>query len=177
MDNFEKIKMHKRPTGISVLAILFVISGTGILILQILFVRRFGEVSEMIGVSPWYYYLSVGYLGLLYLFSGILMWKGDRRGWWLGAYSQLYGILRSANVLLTIPSLIEQYGMPSADISTHYTKHLIRIVLYLLIFLYFYKTNVLAYFGLTGISRAKSAAYLIGVIVVTAVIGMVGSLF
>jgi hypothetical protein len=121
------------------------------------------EVSNALGVPPALLVLSVAFLAILYLVSGIGMWRGTRWGWWLGAFSYSYAVARAASGLLFVSGFSGGLeGLTDADYRKLGIKFSGRIVVSSLLFLYFFKSTVLAFFGLETLSKAKATAALIG---------------
>jgi len=153
--------MNERPVGISILAVLHAIGGVGLLVLQVVFflVPPVSESASSVGISP--AVLAIGFMLLagLGLSSGIGMWLGTRWGWWCGALYYVYSVARNFNAFLLVADLAE--GPRSREYYS--AKFGGRVIVNFLIFLYFFKSNVLAYFGMTGFGKLKAVGILIAI--------------
>ncbi|HTU27567.1 MAG TPA: hypothetical protein VMF30_19310 [Pirellulales bacterium] len=161
--------MNKRPIGISILAVLHVIGGVVLVGLLLLLVAKFENLSPLaadLGVSAPMFVASIVLLTLLTFAAGIGMWRGARWGWWTGAFYYLYSIVRHAGAIWLVYRLRDTLaGLPGGSETAH--KQMIkfagRIIVSALIFAYFFKPSVLAYFRLEQFGRAKAIGILAAV--------------
>lgn len=160
----EKLPENPRPVGITILSVLYFLSGIAILAIPFLFQGASLKGFESIGVSEIGAYLSIGFLALLGIFAGIGMWIGKKWGWWLGAFYILYSIARNTNALIMIPSVVEQYGAQDIEVTSFYIKHGGRVIFHSLLLLYFFKGNVVEYFSVGGTSPWKRFGVLLGIL-------------
>lgn len=154
--------MNKRPTGITILSILALTGGIGMILTQIIFHSNLYDLSTDLGISSIVLFLSVLSLGLLSISSGIGMWLGKKWGWWLGTFYYVYAVLRYVNSIITITNTSDHLEYSAHGIENYIIKHMVRIVIHTLIFLYFFKDNVMEYFNLLHYSKIKSALIVIG---------------
>jgi hypothetical protein len=157
---------RQRPLGISILAILHF--GGGILLgaLQFPLLANFDELQgplRTVGLAPVLLVIGVGFLALLAIAAGVGMWLGRKWGWWLGTFYYVYAIARNAAALVTVANMADELAAGPHGPGYYYVKHAGRIVVHLLILLYFFKGNVLHYFGLEKLSKWKSISALVGV--------------
>ncbi len=132
-------------------------------IMQLGFASRLAEGFGAVGVSAVVAHLAVGFLALLGLGAGYGMWTAKRWGWWLGAFYLTYSVARSANALITLPGLIENAGLSSAEAAPHFIKFAGRIIVHSLICWYFFSEGVERYFQVVEASRLKRLGKLVGV--------------
>lgn len=100
----------KRPVGITILAVLYFLSGVAILGMQVAFYRQLNEGLGGVGVSTVVAQLGIFFLAALGLAAGTGMWLAKRWGWWLGAFYLTYSVARSINALIVLPGLLEAAG-------------------------------------------------------------------
>lgn len=136
-----------RPTGISILAVLYLIGGASVLAAQIFLSGLITKGASAIGVSNVHAMLGFAFLGTIGVVSAIGMWTGKKWGWWLGAFYLFYSVARNAEAFLMIPTLLESLGMPEGGVTKHYVKHGGRVIIHSLLILYFFKSSVVDYFG------------------------------
>ena len=153
----------ERPLGISILAVLHFIGGVLLSIAAVYGVMnsgdpRFAEALATIGVSPLLVLLAVLLLIVLSVASAIGMWIGARWGWYLGSFYYSYAIVRNILALVTIGILAD--SIPDADPARpltgpggYFAKYSIRLVISLLIYLYFFNANIRSYFRLETVSK------------------------
>ncbi|MDA8229572.1 MAG: hypothetical protein M0T74_18090 [Desulfitobacterium hafniense] len=159
----------QRPIGVAIFSVLNLIGGFGLLGLQLILGSSFGEISESMGISNRVLEMSVLFLAVIGILSGIGMWLGTKWGWWLGAFYYSYGIFRDGSTLISILSIGEDLVIEGdRGIEYHIVKYAIGALLYTLVFLYFFKGNVLNHFDLSGLAKARA----IGIIAtINAVLG------
>ncbi len=152
------------PTGVAILAILHLVGGTLLFGAQ-LFLWFHSESLEdslrFIGIAPAALIVSVAFLSLLTVASGIGMWMGKKWGWWLASFYYVYGVFRNAAALATIHTLADQLGDSVRGPGFYAVKHSVRILVHLLLLAYLLKGNVLHYFGLETMSKVKAIGILI----------------
>lgn len=156
----------KRPVGITILAILFLVGGIGIVALGVglfLFLPSddggIDRVLDVLGANRLSLFLGFGVLAALGIAGGVGMLRGAAWGWWIGGFYSVYAIARNAMAALALPEIAESaaaLGEPDPDLTKHYIKFIGRVVINLLLVLYFYRLKVLSYFGLVGLSRMKA---------------------
>ena len=154
--------MKERPIGISILSVLYILGGLAILVMQLFLSGAISEGMESIGISGLYSLFAIGFLGFLGLSAGIGMWTGKRWGWYLGTFYLLYSVARSTNAILMIPSLVEQFGAPEGGVDKYYIKYGGRIFFHSLLTLYFFKGNVVEFFGVGNTNPWKRFGILFG---------------
>lgn len=156
--------MRQRPLGISILAILHLAGGVLLCALQIPLLAAVGELQDPLraaGVPPILLVLGMLFLAVLGITAGVGMWLGKQWGWWFGAFYYVYGVARNAPALGTVAELADDLPEGARGPGYYYAKHGMRILVHLLILLYFFKGNVLAYFGLEEQSKWKAVSALV----------------
>jgi len=158
----------ERPTGISILSVLHIISGiSGLALFAFLLSRlndpRMREGLDAIGIPFSLFVFVVGFLSLLILASGIGMRRSAKWGWYLGSFLYTYSIVTDVNALFTIGDILSTFPIEEAAKATHsagyyYVKFGIRLVLGVLIYLYFFKQIVRTYFGLQNTKKWPAVA-------------------
>ncbi|MCD4728026.1 MAG: hypothetical protein K8R46_10210 [Pirellulales bacterium] len=149
-----------RPGGISILSWLFMIGGligAPICVLSTLMGASNADAQEhsrLIGITPISLCLWMVFFYVLVFINGIGTWKGRKWGWYLGSSLYMYSILRNANAMFFIPAVTSSVSPDDLANMSHgptyyFVKHAIRVVVPLLIYLYFFKRNVRPYFDLS----------------------------
>ncbi|MCP4104639.1 MAG: TRAP transporter small permease [Desulfobacteraceae bacterium] len=166
--DYEKEMKLLRPTGISILSWLHIIGGVlGIVIF--ISVKEssqwFGDSLKILGLTQpilVIYVLSLFSIGIA---SGIGMLNGKRWGWHWGAFYYIFSVASSLNSLIMIPTLMST--VDPAEIlhepSYYYIQSGCRLIIHLLIYLYFYKKNVRIFFGLADQNKWKAILSQIGI--------------
>jgi hypothetical protein len=128
-----------------------------------------------IGIPPVLLIIGVVFLAILTISSGVGMWMGTKWGWWLAAFYYVYSIFRNGSALFTVIAMADQLDGDSRGPEYFMIKHGGRIVVHFLLFLYFFKGNVLEFFGLEGLSKAKAVGILVGIcIAITVAMSAIG---
>lgn len=161
--------MNKRPVGVTILAVLNLLGGLALLLMQTILWNKLGEGLQSIGISSAVGFAALVFLGVLGVSAGIGMLTGKRWGWWVGAFCLCYSVARNLNALIMIPSLVEQHGAPDASVAKFYVKFAGRAIINSLLALYFFKANVVEYFRVGEIAAWKRFTILLA-----ATIGIMG---
>lgn len=161
------LTVRDRPLGITILSILHFVGGVALAIglVAFAFVRVDPQVTQAlseIGIPLPLLIAGIGFLAVLGIASAIGMWKGKTWGWYLGSFSFAYAIVRNVNALVAVYDLsnvlpAEELADASRGPGYYYMKFGIRTVVSLLLFMYFFKANVRAYFGLVEARLWKAA--------------------
>lgn len=151
---------RERPTLVTLLAVLQILSGGALLVMAAAFAPRLGPLALLLGFSPSYVAVSLLFLGGLGLAAGIGMWRGARWGWWLAAFYFAYAIYRNTNVLVTIPTILDQLVGETGSTNSYYGKHGARILLNAGLLYYMFQDDILAYFGLRRMHRGQALGWL-----------------
>lgn len=97
------------------IAIWIAIAAVIVLVAQVALFSRLDDVSSLIGVSSYFFQAAVTFLGVLSLATAVGMFLGKKWGWWLALFYFAYEITRNMNAMLSIPSIVEQYGDVSSQ--------------------------------------------------------------
>lgn len=168
-----------RPGGITALSVLHIVGGVVLFVLPFI---MFGELDEIggfmadLGIPPALLLISFLLLAGLSLGSGIGMWRGAGWGWWLASFYYIYGVFRNIGALLNIWAIAPELEAVGREVEFYYVKHGLRAAVHLLIFLYFFKDNVLDYFGKRGINKRKAILVMTGICVALTILGSIMSL-
>ena len=160
--------MKNRPVGVTIFAILHLIGGVllvGVLLfgLPMLFANldRVTQVLDKIGVPLIVFVAGLLLLAGITLASGIGLWLGTRWGWWCTTFFYVYSIARNANAFLTVSFFADALEGGSRSPEYYYAKFGGRVILHFLFFLYFFKANVLEYFGMENLHKGKAVGILV----------------
>jgi len=158
--------MNERPIGVTILAVLHVVGGVILLGAQVLLLANLDRVSasmSSVGIPPALLVFGVMLLAGIALASGVGMWLGTPWGWWCATFYYVYSIARNANALLMVSDFAEELEAGSRGAGYYYVKFGVRVIVHALILLYFFKSNVVEYFGVTDVHKGKALGKLIGV--------------
>lgn len=158
--------MNDRPAGVSILAVLHLIGGVLLLGAQVLLLANFDRLQEgmyAVGIPPVLLVFGVMLLAGIALASGIGMWLGTRWGWWCATFYYVYSIARNANAFLMVSDLSDALEGGTRGPGYYYAKFGGRVVVHFLLLLYFFKSNVVAYFGMDDVHKGKAVGILIAV--------------
>lgn len=170
----------KRPIGITILSILHIAGGAIGTIFILLFLLLFQNKPESIdaltriGIPPVLLIIAIVFLLVLISLSGIGMLTGKKWGWFLGAFYYAYGVVRNLSAIFAVSGLFGSFSALELSEMTHgpvfyYTKYGIRLVVSVLIYIYFFKQNVRMYFDLHS-GRRWVAAIAHGIICIGIVV-------
>ncbi len=140
--------MKTRPLGITILSILFIIGGSGMLIL-FLSTQKI-DIKSVASLSSTVMFNGV-LLGVWALVAGIGMWFGKKWGWWLGATYLSYSVFRNINVLFTIFTMLGEFPIETR----HIVKPLGRVLIHASICTYCFKDAILEFFGFSTERKGK----------------------
>jgi hypothetical protein len=168
MSQYVESQMGKRPLGITLLGVLYTVFGllgaagcAALLIfpsmpaLQIVRV-----VLAQLGLASTVQLIWGGVVSLLCLAAGLGLWSADPWGWWLGGLLTAYSGLESGAVLMGAVGLMQQpdtlaVGTPLV------IRYGAQTFLAVMVFLYYFKRNVIEYVGLRRQSKLAALAILI----------------
>jgi hypothetical protein len=177
----------KRPKGISILAVLHLIGGVIGAIAIIPLVLTFIEVPEAsqaldeMGIPPISVLINLTFILIITIASGIGMWRGKRWGWYLGSFYYLYSVFRNASALISLPRMLayippEEMENAQHQPSFYYAKHIGRVIVHFLFYLYFFKGNVREFFSITEQKKWQPIAIEFGICVAISGIGILLSI-
>jgi hypothetical protein len=173
-----------RPIGISILSWLHIIAGTGggavslLLLLSMSGNPRTQEVLAALGIPPPLLAISVALIFGTTLASGVGMWKGRPWGWYIGSFVYAYSVTRNVIALFSVHSILDSLPPDAVANSSHgpeyyYLKYGARVLVQFLIYLYFFKSNVRSFFGLSEAKKWKPVLAHVGICLVVVVLSNV----
>jgi hypothetical protein len=152
----------RRPIGLSILAFFHGLGSVGILLFLVVLAGTRGthDWAERAGLSLALVVIAGLVCGALGLASAYGMWTGARWGWWLSSW---YYVTDGVGHTLALASTPLQFRRLDADALTEFlVKHCVRLLISLLLVLYFFRRNVLRFFGLESLKKWKAVGILIG---------------
>lgn len=172
------VEPHRRPTnrplGVSILAVLHFLGGVMLLGSQFYLFANLQAMEQSlrsIGVSPVLLVVSATFLAVLAIASGVGMWVGAKWGWWCALFYYVYSIIRNSSALLTVVAMAGEIEGGTRTPEYYMVKHGGRIIVSVLLCLYLFKGNVLAFFDLETLSKPKAMGIVVGMgIAITAAI-------
>jgi hypothetical protein len=133
---------------------------------QFLMFANLGAMEESlraIDMPPVLLIMGVMFLAVLAIASGVGMWRGAKWGWWLASFSYVYSIFRNGSALLTVVAMADELEGGARGPEYYFVKHTVRIIVHFLLFLYFFKKNVLDFFGLQTLNKSQAISILCGI--------------
>jgi len=167
--------MKKRPGFITLVAVLYVFSGIGILGMQIWSLINQPELANSIGVSSFLLTTVITFMGIIILIAGIGMFKGERWGWFVSLYYQAFNIGRNALAGVYIFMSRDELIFAGANLSKHYIKFSGRVLIGVAILYYFVSGPVMEYFEINQSKKISYVMKTIGIVILTLIIRDVSS--
>ncbi|MFB9326162.1 hypothetical protein ACFFSY_09585 [Paenibacillus aurantiacus] len=158
---------YDRPMGVTLLAILLLVSGGAMAITQVMNFNALNEASDVLGVSSTFLQISVAFIGGLGIAAAAGMWFGLRWGWWLALFYFAYAICRNVNVMITIFSLADELG----STMTYYIKYGIRVAWNAFLIAYLCRETASWYFKTNDTKKWKPLAAAFGAAIALFVVG------
>lgn len=163
------VEPHRRPThrplGVSILAVLHFFGGIVLFGSQFYLFANLQSMEQSlrsIGVSPVLLVVSATFLAVLAIASGVGMWVGAKWGWWCALFYYVYSIIRNSSALLAVVAMADELEGGTRGPEYYMIRHGGRIIVSALLFLYFFKGNVLAFFDLETLSKPKAIGIVVG---------------
>jgi Flp pilus assembly protein TadD len=154
---------NRRPKGLTFLGALHVVGGIATIVAVVLGSDLISNTLSGSGFDSQKSIVLAILHGLLSIAAGIGILLGKPWGWWLAAYSYLYGILRNISGVLAIPQMVASFGEPADGVVYTYMRVLGKTGVGVLVTVYWFSRGILAHFGLAYISRLKAFIALVGV--------------
>jgi uncharacterized membrane protein YkvI len=166
---------YDRPLGVSLIAILLVLSGAGVLITQFLNFGKLNGAASDLGYSSVLFQGAICFLGVIGLSAGIGAWLGKKWGWWLAIFYFAYAIVREINVLVTIPGLFEQLNSAKqgVGIGGTYVKYGVRVLWDAFLLYYLCRENPTLFFQTADVKRWKALLLVFAISIVIFAVGSV----
>jgi len=146
------------PLGITILIWLHLIKGMVFAVALIMPWFKETDVTgnvEKAGLSPTLVVLGVLLVSILCLGSGLGMMLHKTWGWYLAVYYYIHSIFRNGYTFYIVSQLADPTELGDRGPEYYYIKYGAIVVVHFLIFLYLFKSNVLHFFGLGTVSKAK----------------------
>lgn len=157
------VKEKQRPIGITILSVLSLIGGIGMVGVLMIYGKNLMGVTSIFNISALMIIGSVLFLGLWAIGSGVGMLLGKKWGWWMAGVYYVYAILRYLNVLVTVFSLADDLEATTSSIEYNFVKFSARIAGQIFVLSYLFKDHVREYFDVEQVSKLKAILYLIGI--------------
>jgi hypothetical protein len=153
------MEAHDRPPGIVLLSTIYLVSGVsigGVLIASIFkpeFARGFAERAPT-GSAVVLLIAGVIVLSALSIETAAGLWQRAKWAWFLGSFWYAFAIVRDVSAIVVINYYSHLPSVLDAARATNERAHLTgaltgRVVASVLLYYYFFKSNVRAYFDLT----------------------------
>ena len=120
-------------------------------------------MMRAIGIPPVFLIIGGLFLAILTFATGIGLWLGTKWGWWLASFYCVYSIFRNCTGMLNALVAIDQFEGSSRGPEYYMVKHVGRIVVYFLLYLYLFKGNVLEYFRSKTVNKGLATSILFGI--------------
>lgn len=151
--------MSRRPLGISILAILYILNLVSFVIIFASTVFVSGNLPTQVSKTNVLILIGMSFLyRLVSAAAGISLWKGMKNGWYLAFYFQTCAMINS------IISLLDQFKQPQGDMG-RLIAGLLGIMVSAGICRYFLDNHVLKYFDLQDIAGRKKIALIMKVLI------------
>jgi len=168
MSQYVESQMGKRPLGVTLLGVLYTVLGllgaagcAALLVFPTMpALQTVRALLAQLGLASTVLLIWGGVLSLLYLAAGLGLWSADPWGWWLGGLLTAYSALESGAVLLGAVGLMQQPAIGAAA-TPLVIRYGVQTFGALLVFLYYFKRNVIEYVGLRRQSKLAALAILI----------------
>lgn len=154
MDISQKPRM---PVGLKILVALQIIGGTGLLYIfaSKMFWNELPAVERDSGFSGIILVVSISFLIFLDFSAAIGAILRKKWGWFFGAFYFAHSIMRYSNTILTATFIADELQATNDELLKVYFKYGGRIIVNSLVFLYFFKSNVLEYFDIISTKKAR----------------------
>ncbi|WP_182870173.1 hypothetical protein [Stieleria mannarensis] len=121
------------------------------------------EFLRSVGIPFALLVIGMMFLSILTIASGVGMWMGTKWGWWLASFYYVYSIFRNGSALFTVVTMADQLEGSARGPEYYMTKHGVRIVIHCLLVFYFFKPNVLEFFDMASVNKARAVGVLVGI--------------
>lgn len=160
--------MEDRPIGVTILAVLHLLGGAGMLcvIPMMLSVdqQQAAEALDPLGASMGMMIASALLLMGLNLATGIGLFSRAPWGWRLGTFFCVFTIARSLNAMFTLAELQGDFILPGDRLELQFIKFGGRIVINGLLLMYYFRENVLDWFGLRHVHMGRELGQHVAVV-------------
>ena len=162
---------RSRPVGVTILALLFLITGVGMVALLVTSWSTLLAGLGQIGVSAPMLLYSLILPTILGFVAGAGLWIGRPWGWWAATVASLLNIVRNVQGLLVLLGLVQALDGLSEAATMALVRDAASVIGQSLLLAYFFKGNVLAFCQVGGTSRWHLLLLLAGIVAVVFAIG------
>jgi hypothetical protein len=152
-----------RPIGVTILAVIYLIAGgASMFSLLVLLARYRHDVRTFPGYEfEWVIFNVLLFTGLS-IASGVGMWAGRRWGWWITVVNLVAGAIYQVCSLARVMMGNGPYA-GFVELEHIALTNGLSVLIVLLVVLYFFKGNVVSYFGLQDKRRSNLLARMLGI--------------
>ena len=162
---------RSRPVGVTILALLFLITGVGLVALLATAWPTLLDGLGQIGVSAPMLLYSLILPTILGFVAGVGLWIGRPWGWWAATVASLLNIVRNVQGLVVLLGLVQALDGLSEAATMALVRDAASVIGQSLLLAYFFKGNVLAFCQVGGGSRWRLLLLLAGIVAVVFAIG------
>lgn len=164
--------MNAIPLGVFLLSLLHL--GSGIFLIYQL-ANGWSNVEKAamdLGMPSWSLVVSVLFLGVLAIASGVGLISGKKWGWWFASFYYAYAIARYLSALLSLPGILGAHGDPVQDVGYQVAKLSGRVLISVFFMLYLFRDTVLGHFQIELRSKGRGVLKLGGAVTIVGAIGI-----
>ena len=144
----------RKPSVVVILAILYIVIG----VISLGFVARQGPTIDVEGSDRGVFFMMMALYPAIGLAAGVGMWLGRRWGWWLGLFGVVSMALRNLWAIAGLPGMLAAMGVPLSSATMLYAKFGIRVLLSVLVAIYFLSNTVVGYFRVEKVRKRRALA-------------------
>ena len=155
-----------RPGWVTLLAVLNILGGLGMLLLATACqpaLRELSGASEEIGLPLAGMRMAVPIFGVVQFSAGIGLWTGVRWGWWLAAFSYFFSSLRRIATAVALVLLMDRIQLDPQLVVRNVGRTIGGVSINALILVYLFSGKVLGYFGMEELRKLRAVAILLGI--------------
>ena len=162
---------RSRPVGVTILALLFLLTGVGLVALLATAWPTLLAGLGQIGVSAPMLLYSLILPTILGFVAGAGLWIGRPWGWWAATVASLLNIVRNVQGLLVLLGLVQALDGLSEAATMTLVRDTASVIGQSLLLAYFFKGNVLAFCRVGGASRWRLVLLLAGIVAFVFAVG------
>ncbi|MFO8055964.1 MAG: hypothetical protein R6V10_01535 [bacterium] len=153
--------MGKRPIGVIILAALHILGGLAMTLGLVAALRGdAGSAGNAFqGGPPGYVLGTIALMSAVNLAAGAGLIMGRNWGWCLSLFFLVLLALRNVEGLLLVP-VFSQFRT-AEEINAAYSSYVVALLVQGLIMVYYFRSNVLEFFGLEDSSRPRLAVWVV----------------
>ncbi|MCK5242222.1 hypothetical protein KAR34_07210 [bacterium] len=177
--------IKKQPLGITVLSLFHLISGFIVLTTSSLIWLYLDRISVLFALifTPAERFISAGLIaGIVLILSGVLLWKGDKWGYFIASFHYLVGAVQNITTILFLPLFMTSLfpnGNPQMLIlpKAFYWFYGIQVAPQLLLFAYLCLPSIREYFRVKNHSLGKIILIQLGACVAVALFALLAGVW